>query len=309
MPIEAIFIATHKYDLRLTKICVASIRYWYPQIPIYLIKDYFNGEFSTRQIEEHWGVKVYKTDKKKFGWGLSKLEPFFSEQGMRFLVLDSDIVFVGRVLDKLEERNEDFVVQYEDQSAQRINEIYFSLNALNRFDPDFKFPNYTFNTGQIVATGGILKREDFTSLIDWNNCPPILMHPQVFKNGDQGALNYVLMSKEQRGALTISRIPFMKWGVGEISQFDLKSIANNSPYPYLIHWAGLKKNRIKEMLRADILLFFEDYYYSRLPLGSFRQNADIAIGSLQAVYQRQLRRVKRFTERLTSADKGREARS
>ena len=43
MTIDAVYIACYKYDLRFTRILVASIRHWYPEIPIYLIKDRFYG--------------------------------------------------------------------------------------------------------------------------------------------------------------------------------------------------------------------------------------------------------------------------
>src|SRR5687767_4543447 len=130
MKISKIYIATHKYDMRFTRICVASIRYWYPEIPIYLIKDYLNGDFNTDEIEDVWNVGVYETSRKTFGWGFSKLEPLFSKATERFLVLDSDIVFTGRVLDYLNEFDSDFVVQFESQPEAEIERLYFSIQQL-----------------------------------------------------------------------------------------------------------------------------------------------------------------------------------
>ena len=266
MKIAQIYIATHKSDMRFTRICVASIRYWYPEIPIYLIKDYFNGDFSTAEIERVWQVKVFETPNRYFGWGMSKLEPVFNELGRRFLILDSDTVFTGRVLDWLEQQTEDFVVSLETQSPQRLKEIYFDLAKLNEFDPQFHFPGTTFNTGQYVATGGMLRRDDFDA-VNWTTTPPSLKYPEIFKNGDQGVLNYVLSKKAESGQVSIGGIPFMKYGLEEIGDLDLSKIAANSPYPFVIHWAGLKRPRIKAMIRSDILLFFEDYYYSKIRFG------------------------------------------
>src|SRR6266536_220878 len=224
MKIDKIYIATHKYDLRLTRICVASIRYWYPEIPIYLIKDYFNGDFPTEEVERVWRVKVFETPYRYFGWGMSKLEPVFSEQGSRFLILDSDIVFTGSVLETLEQHAEDFVVNLETQTAERLHEIYFDLAKLNEFDPQFHFPGTTFNTGQYVATGGILNREDF-DVVNWTTSPPSLKYPQIFRNGDQGVLNYVLAKKAEAGQVTVADVPFMKYGLKEIRDLDLSKIA------------------------------------------------------------------------------------
>ena len=56
--ISRIFIASYKGDVRLTRICVASIRHWYPEIPITLIKDYSWGRFPTGDICRRWKVDV-----------------------------------------------------------------------------------------------------------------------------------------------------------------------------------------------------------------------------------------------------------
>jgi lipopolysaccharide biosynthesis glycosyltransferase len=299
MRIDKIYIATHKYDLRLTRICVASIRYWYPEIPIYLIKDYFNGDFPTEEIERLWRVSVFEGPFRYFGWGMSKLEPIFSEQGNRFLILDSDIVFAGRVLECLEQQTEDFVVNLETQPAQRLKEIYFDLDRLNEFDPHFRFPGTTFNTGQYVATGGMLKREDF-EVVNWTTSPPTLKYPEIFKNGDQGILNYVLVKKAEAGDLTISGVPFMKYALGGIGELDLSKIATDSPYPFVIHWAGLKQPRIKAMIRSDILLFFEDYYYSKLPFGKTRNRCRAATEFMGRTGNKVFRRVEHLASSLTN---------
>jgi hypothetical protein len=270
MRIEKVYIATHKNDVRLTRICVASIRYWYPDIPIYLIKDYYNGSFSTEEIERVWNVHVFEAPFRCFGWGMSKLEPVFSEQGIRLLILDSDIVFTGRVLDRLEQHSEDFVVHLEKQSAQRVREIYFDLDKLKEFDPDFNFQGQVFNTGQYVVTGGILRREDFAP-VSWSTTPPSLRDPRIFKNGDQGVLNYVLLKKTALGLASLASVPFMRWPMEDISDIDLSKLAADSPYADVIHWAGLSRARLRSMIRFDILSFFEGYYYSRIRLGKSRK--------------------------------------
>ena len=96
--IQKIYIACCKKDAWFTKLCVASIRYWYPRIPIFLIKDYLWGDFDTSEIEQRLDVSVLDTERKKLGWGFSKLEAMFLENNERILVFDSDTVFVGRVV-------------------------------------------------------------------------------------------------------------------------------------------------------------------------------------------------------------------
>ena len=77
MKVEKIYINTYKFDFQQAKICIASIRYWYPQIPILLIKDHGMGAFDTNTVEKVWNVNIFDTQKKQFGWGYGKLEPLF----------------------------------------------------------------------------------------------------------------------------------------------------------------------------------------------------------------------------------------
>jgi hypothetical protein len=56
-----------------------------------------------------------------------------------------------------------------------------------------------------------------------------------------------------------------------LSGLALEKIRRDSPYEFLIHWAGLKRPRLREMPRADILDYFENFYYSRLPFGRIQK--------------------------------------
>lgn len=266
--IERIYVAAHRGDLRLTRICIASIRRWYPDLPVFLLKDQVNGGFSTRELEEKWNVRCWTTTESVFGWGFIKLEPLFSTERCRYLVLDSDIVLLGRVIDELEKSDAEFVVQQETQPVSDIPSLYFDEHRLRQqVDPAFDGMPFTFNSGQYVATSGVLTREDFAAVVEWT-CPRRVLHPDMFNPGDQGILNYVVLSKLAAGAITVDRVPFMRWGLEETREFDISALDANASYPYLIHWAGLKKLRLRHMMRADILAYFERSYYSRIRAGS-----------------------------------------
>ena len=93
-PITRIYVAGYRYDAEFTRCCVASIREWHRNIPIFLIKDRFYGDYYTKDIERYWNVQIYDVSEKVFGWGFSKLEPLFEKTLERFLVLDSDIIVI-----------------------------------------------------------------------------------------------------------------------------------------------------------------------------------------------------------------------
>ena len=124
MAIDTIYISTYRNDLPLTRICVASIRYWYADVPIKLIKDTAAGDFNTQEIEDRWNVSVVDTGGRQFGWCFSKLEPLFFESKEKFLILDSDTVFTGPVLDMLASYDAPFVVDDETQSVEEIKRLY-----------------------------------------------------------------------------------------------------------------------------------------------------------------------------------------
>lgn len=277
MKIEAIYIACYKYDQRFTRILVASIRRWYPAIPIRLIKDRLYGDFDTREIEERWGVTLFPTEQTRFGWGFAKLEPLFLPGGQRCLILDSDILFAGPVLETLEACASDFIVQEERLAPSLVERNYFPLAPLQKLDPAFAFPGYTFNTGQLVATTGLLHREDFAPFLR-SQSPPQLEHPEVFKFGEQGLLNYLLMKKAAAGEITLRRLRFMETpqdappagSGGAVHEIEIARLDQRSPYRFLIHWCGLKKPRIAQMHRGDLLLHFERLYYAAIPCGPWK---------------------------------------
>jgi hypothetical protein len=276
MKIERIYIACFKHDVRFARILVASIRFWYPDIPILLIKDESYGPFDTSSMEEHWGVGVMPTTRKTFGWGFGKLEPLFAPEKHRFLILDSDIVMVGPVLSVLEQYDDDFIVMYEDPpDADFIQRLYFDLEALNELDPCYKYPGFTFNTGQIVATSGILKRNDFDEYVNWGRVPS-LRHPDIFRCGEQGLLNYILTRKQAKNEISLRRVRFMEVADQAACQnIKLAELAKDSPYRFVIHWCGLLRPAsspgLAEMHRSDLLLHFENLYYSGMPLGKIHK--------------------------------------
>ena len=109
-----IVITVNKRDVWFCRICVASIRFYYPQVAIMLIKDELNGLFSTKDIEQYWNVELLKFEVTKFGWSAAKMhlytDPRFLEE--KFFVLDADIIMLGKLLDEpfLLNNNDDVIV-------------------------------------------------------------------------------------------------------------------------------------------------------------------------------------------------------
>ncbi len=251
MKIDAICICCYKGDFYLTRILVASIRYWYADIDIFLIKDKGYGDFDTSELEASWRIKLFPTRQSVFGQGFGKLEPLFQPRGRRFLVLDSDIVFVGPVLTNLEPHDEQFLVQQEEhQGPDWIARHYFDLEKLAPIDPSFRFPGFTFNTGQMVVSSGVLSKSDFEPFV--SGTPPRVRNAEVFKLGEQGLFVYLLLKKFAEKRISLARVPMMLWPpTADVSNLKLSKITASSPYLSMVHWCGMRHLRLDKMIRGE----------------------------------------------------------
>jgi hypothetical protein len=199
-----------------------------------------------------------------------KLELLFGPPGEKFLVLDSDTVLTGRVLDLWSERSVPFLVDDEKQSNDDTKRLYYDWQKVCQIDPSAQPPEFVFNSGQWFGTAGVLTRCDFAPWLAWT-LPRKLRYPEAFMNGEQGILNYVLNQKAVIEGLAVQRKEIMRWPGRSLEGLDAKSISKRVAPPLIIHWAGMKKTCLRHMVGSDILLHFEQFYYSRLPVGTLRK--------------------------------------
>ena len=262
--IDRIFIVGHRSDFRFTRCCVASIRRWYPDIRVTLIKDSAGGTYDTSDLERCCKVDLFPSATTRFGFGMARLEALFLPERERCLIVDSDIVFAGPVLGRLEAFDEDFVVEGVDHTPEETRQNYFDPDAVGALFPDFHYPGFVFNIGQMVATTGILKREMFEPFVQFSE-PRRLLRRDLFFCFDQGVLNFILLRLAQRGVLTIRRDRFMKWA-GALNPQDvtIDRMENGPPYEFLIHWAGRKHAILSANLLPHVLAHFEAAYYKAL---------------------------------------------
>lgn len=273
-----ILVCCNKRDYFLTKICVASIRYYYPQIPIYILKDDSNGAFDTSELENTWDVSKIEYPEKKFGWSASKMF-FYTDlrfSGKNFLVLDSDIVLIGRMLDEpwAKSFDEDVIISPEatlDPTTEWFTRTYFDLQVIRKEYPDYEFQRYTFNCGQMFCKPGFIDRSDVAAYFDFENFPRwkrLDLMPLV----DQSLFNFMLPRMEKQGRLKVGKYPFMYWSESqEVRDITLDKVLDGKSLPMLIHWAGaLRVRDTSKMTRPDILAFFETFYYSKVPGGKIK---------------------------------------
>lgn len=268
--IDCVYIAACARDARLTRICVASIRYFYPETSIRLLAGDVLQRGLASELHRYWGVELVDLPEGDYGWGLVKLEPLFGPPGESFLVVDVDTAFTGPVLDVRAESDAPFFVDNEQLSDADFKRLYYDWDKLREIDPKVQSARSAFNVGQWFGTAGLVKREQFDPWIEWA-MPRRLRYPDLFMGGDQGVMNYVILQKEALEGLRIERRTIMRWPGHSMEDLNAESIAKRTAPPRIIHWAGMKKASLRHMVGSDILLYFEKFYYTRLPAGTLRR--------------------------------------
>jgi hypothetical protein len=222
------------------------------------------------ELHRYWGVELVDLPKGDYGWGLVNLEPLFGPPGQSFLVVDVDTAFTGPVLDMRAQSDAPFFVDNEQLSDVDFKRLYYDWDKLREIDPKVQSARTAFNVGQWFGTAGLVKREEFDPWIEWA-LPRRLRYPEYFMGGDQGVMNYVILQKEALEGLCIERRTIMRWPGYSMEDLNAESISKRTAPPRIVHWAGMKKTTLRHMVGSDILLFFERFYYTRVPAGRLRR--------------------------------------
>jgi len=269
--VDCIYVTASTHDARYTRICVASIRYFYPGIPVRLLVGGPLQRGLAEELRRYWNVEIAKLPGEgDYGWGFVKLEALFGRPGEKFLVLDSDTVITGPVLEQWRDNHAPFLVDDERQSEADAKQIYYDWKDVSKIDSRAHAPEFLFNSGQWFGTAGVLTRGDFSPWLEWT-MPRRTLPAGLFMNGDQGILNYVLNQKAAREGLRVERKQIMRWPGHSMDGLSAETVSKRQAPPLVIHWAGMKKTRLRNMTGGAILLYFEKFYYSRLPRGAARR--------------------------------------
>ena len=268
--VDCIYIAACARDARLTRICIASIRYFYPNVPIKILAGDIIQSGLAEEVKRYWDVGLADLPVGDYGWGMVKLEPLFGPAGQRFMVVDVDTVFTGKVLDLRAQSSAPFFVDDEQLSEADFKRLYYDWEKLREIDPNVQSATKAFNVGQWFGMAGRIERGEFDRWVEWT-LPRRLRHPDLFMGGDQGICNYVVLQKEALAGLRIERTTFMRWPGNGMADLSVERVASRSAPPLVVHWAGMKAIFLRNMVGGDLLQFFEHCYYAKVPAGRVRQ--------------------------------------
>ena len=268
--VDVIYLAACARDARLTRICIASIRYFYPNVPIKLLPGDIIQSGLAKEVSKYWNVGLVDLPVGDYGWGMVKLEPLFGPAGQRFMVVDVDTVFTGKILDLRAQSDAPFFVDDEQLSDADFKRLYYDWDKLRTVDRKVQSARTAFNVGQWFGTAGIVTREEFDPWVEWT-LPRRLRYPEMFMGGDQGVCNYVVLQKEAYEGVRIDRQTIMRWPGNGMADLSADRVASGMAPAFVVHWAGMKSIFLRNMAGSDLLLFFEKFYYTKLPASRLRR--------------------------------------
>jgi hypothetical protein len=239
-------------DYLFAKGCCASIRHFLGDVPICLLID---GIFSVSSLQKtydvqvinHLNVKHQVLRERSFGWGLTKMIAFWESPWSNFLVLDADTIVWGNALNFANFRDFDIIVDrplYKD-SFEEFTRFFLNSQEVEKHFPDFRWQAHL---GEYFCTGAFFAKRDIFSLDEYINILDFTSnHPNVFKFGEQGFLNFMIFRASDEGRLRLGQerwqvlVPHCEWEylkkrypiteAGPILQEEEASV---------IHWAGPK---------------------------------------------------------------------
>ncbi|MDP4286096.1 MAG: hypothetical protein Q8891_16925 [Bacteroidota bacterium] len=194
----------------------------------------------------------------------------------RYLCLDSDVIFVGKVLEKIRETKGDFVFNPHYLTlpfSEEAIDLYLDPETVKENYPSYEFPGYFFNSGQMIVTPGLLRESLLSRVFQTKRYPYYL---KTFRCADQPILNMVMPVVRKEQNIEINVLTFMILS----PQFFLNSTNNNfdkfldGKTEIMVHYAGDTRDYKLDKMRGNLLLkgIRKEYH---LKLSRFRRTLDI----------------------------------
>ena len=233
--IDRVIIFSSPNDVSHTELCVASIRFWNKDIPLYLHKDESRKLFNTQKIQDNFDVKLCDSSNSSVGNPMSKF--YYITQGAdiidgeSLLILDSDTAWFGNVANLFKSIPDEIqlVVQGEmNPSREWLKRKYFDPEFFQSTNPELDLPNFVFNSGHFLIKVGTLHFSESEGLLNREKSDTI---DPIFPY-DQGLFNFIHAKRMAEGSIKSASLEFAKWS-GHKLKFD-----NIEGQPFIIHWAG-----------------------------------------------------------------------
>lgn len=197
-------------DYLFAKGCCASIRYFMPRTPLCLLID---GDFPLQGLDKVYHPHIINRHtvrtpflrQRSFGWGITKMIAFWESPFRHFLLLDADTCAWGDMSGHADFARYDVIVDIPEYrySEESINEFFFDTTAMRTHFPRFDYLKYDdsyFCTGVLFGTRDTFDIREYRDVLNF-----AVEHPQVFKYGEMGFLNFMLFRASEEGRVRLGR--------------------------------------------------------------------------------------------------------
>ncbi|XWK88413.1 MAG: hypothetical protein U7127_30240 [Phormidium sp.] len=262
-----IIIACCDQDYHYAKGCCGSIRHFLGDVPICLIID---GEFSAKELEKAYGVKVINhlnvknkvLRERSFGWGLTKMVAFWESPWSNFLFLDADTIVWGDMLKYANFKDFDVIVDrplYKDSFAE-FSKFFFNPQQVEKYFPEFQWQKHF---GEYFCTGTFFAKRDIINLDEYINMLDLVQeNPNIFWPGEQGFLNLMIFRDSDAGKLKLGQSSYQVI----VPKFKSDELRNRFPIDKtgpvvqgddacVIHWAGPKPTLYNSQVYSEAMNF------------------------------------------------------
>jgi hypothetical protein len=245
-------IAVNWNDRWLLPACVASIRRFYPDATITLLKDTYRGPVITTRLEKCFKVVAAPVKRAYGGGGWIKLLPaILGEESRPFsfplMVLDADTLLLGPVFEELLAVKGSVVIAPdilhagELLSQEYISQRYLSVAKVLEMGARLQdievFP--WFNSGHVFLREPFIEPLFIKKWVNWDSTPITAKNPMVHPLTDQSLLNHYLLLASH---VPLGALDFAEWSgdrraysaARERSHYQ-KSIAR------VLHYAGVSR--------------------------------------------------------------------
>jgi hypothetical protein len=201
--------ACWKGDYFMVKATCASIRHFLGNVPICVIVD---GNFSIQELVDVYDVyplylsQLANPDLRQRcpGSTRAKLSAIWEGPFDYFLYLDSDAIIWGNVLKELNKYigKTDFIVMrppyYGHLPKEEVNRWFFDVDQVLEMNPNFQWENQPyFCAGVFAARRNCFNLDTYLNLERFADSKP-----DLFQFWDQGIVNYMVFSENQKGNLS-----------------------------------------------------------------------------------------------------------
>lgn len=277
--VNRIYLVTYRYDLANLMVCLASIRYWHPEVEIVIVKNQNCGSFDISFLQKHYRVSFLQKPSFTYGKFFGSLEPVLSGAAERFLCLDTDTALTGPLLQELSRFPEDFIVDREETTPEKLRTLYWDPDRISQHVEGYTPLWFAFNNGIFCGRGDRITVSDFEGFMEWRpGTEPRMKDECCFPMSDQSAINVVLNIKSQNGQTSVRREHVMIYPPfygGSEDELLAGIMSRQSRERRAIHWADQKS------LPLDVRPLAKVYqFYFNLFLADFSKMGRIRIKSL-----------------------------